>query len=237
MWNLIIFLVVVDVLTVESSDKPIVEALLYDTVRLPCSLPFIQRPEGLSVVWVKEDKDGNTLIVLKIIDGKENLADQNINYTNRTELSGEFSQGNADLIIRGVTFSDEGTYTCRVVNGRGHGDKEVELTIGGLNADDVRATSVHIDGKDRLKSFCTGVFVDPMVKWHDIDGNDLSEYGAHTITDLGDGRKMVESVLDLDVETNKQYFCHVQEGRLKRTARAVISDGKPVTVSECKIPG
>lgn len=67
------------------------------------------------------------------------------------------------------------------------------------------------------------MFRNPWVRWYDVQGKDLSDNGRPNITDLGNGRKMVESVLQLDVETNKQYICQVKEGRLKRRARAVIS--------------
>ncbi|KAM5126927.1 butyrophilin-like protein 10 [Mantella aurantiaca] len=216
--------------------KSKVGASLYGTVTLRCSFPFIKGSEGLIVVWEKKDKDGRGMIAHKFSDGDDNLRNQDLNYVERTELSNEFSQGTVDLTLHGVTFNDEGTYFCRAVNIGGHGDKEVELTINDLNAADSMVTVVHIDGKKRLKCFDSGVFRNPWVKWYDAKGKALSEQWTRNITDIGGGKKMVESMLDMDVETNKQYFCLVQEGRLKRKARAVISDGKPVTVTKIKLP-
>ncbi|XP_040195163.1 butyrophilin-like protein 3 isoform X1 [Rana temporaria] len=211
-------------LPVSCLDETEVVASLYGTVTLRCWFPFIQGREGLSVVWEKNDKDGRRSIAHKFIDGQDNLRDQDINYTGRTELSGDFSYGTVDLTLREVTFNDEGTYYCRAANRRGHWDKKVDLTIGNLNAEESTVTVIHIDGKKRLKCIAIGVFRNPWVKWYDEKGFHLSEHGTRNITDIRNGRKMVESVLNLDVETNKSYFCLLREGRLKRTARAVLSD-------------
>ncbi|XP_077335494.1 V-set domain containing T-cell activation inhibitor 1-like [Lithobates pipiens] len=226
----------VQIFLLSSTDKTAVVASLYATVTLRCTFPFIRGREGLSVVWEKNERDGRRLIAHKFIDGRDNLKDQDLSYTGRTELSEDFSYGTADLTLREVTFNDEGTYYCRAANGKGHGDKKVDLTIGNLNAAESTVTVIHIDGKRRLKCIDIGVFRNPWVRWYNEHGADLSEHGTRTITDIGNGRKMVESVLNLDVETGKPYFCLVQEGRLKRTARAVISDGKTISVPETKLP-
>ncbi|XP_018429036.1 PREDICTED: butyrophilin-like protein 8 [Nanorana parkeri] len=168
--------------------------------------------------------------------GQDQLEDQDIKYKERTQLSKDFSEGTVELTLRGVTFSDEGPYYCRAVNDRGHGDQKVQLTINELNAEEPMVTVAHIDGKKRLKCIETGAFRVPEVRWYDREGKDLSAHVTHNITVLGDGRMRVESVLDLDVETNAHYFCQVKEGRLKRTARAVISDGEPVTVTDTNLP-
>ncbi|XP_073473639.1 CD276 antigen-like [Aquarana catesbeiana] len=209
---------------------------LYANVTLRCSFPFIRGQEGLSVVWEKNDKDGRRMIAHMFTEGRDNLKEQDMSYTGRTKLSEDFSHGTVDLILREVTFNDEGTYYCRAANGKGHGDKKVDLTIGNLNAAESTCTSIHIDGKKRLKCINIGVFRNPWVRWYDEQLTDLSEHGTRKITDISNGRKMVESVLNLDVEANKPYFCLVKEGRLKRTARAVLSDGKTVSVPETKLP-
>ncbi|XP_073473644.1 V-set domain-containing T-cell activation inhibitor 1-like [Aquarana catesbeiana] len=228
-------IICIDFLPVTSLDETKVVTSLYGTVTLPCWFPFIHGTKDLTVVWEKNDKDGR-FIAHKFIDGQDILKDQDLNYTGRTELSGDFSQGMVDLTLREVTFNDEGTYYCRAANKKGSGDKKVELTIDNLNAAESTVTIIHIDGKKRLKCIDIGVFRNPWVKWYDEQLTDLSEHGTRNITDISNGQKRVESVLNLDVETSKPYFCLVKEGRLKRTSRAVISDGKPVTVTEMKLP-
>ncbi|XP_073473646.1 V-set domain containing T-cell activation inhibitor 1-like isoform X2 [Aquarana catesbeiana] len=223
-------------LHMEYFDKTEVVASLYDTVTLRCWFPFISESKGLSVVWEKIDQNGKLLIAHVFRNDQDNHTEQDQRYTGRTELSKDFSQGTVDLTMREVSFHDEGTYYCRAANRRGHGDKMVELTIDKLNAEEPKVTAIHIDGKKHLKCIDNGVFRNPWVRWYNEQGTDLSEYGTRKITDINNGRKMVESVLNLDVEKNKPYFCLVKEGRLKRTARAVLSDGETVIVTEIKLP-
>lgn len=218
------------------TDQAEVVASLYANVTLRCSFPFIRGQEGLTVVWEKNYQDGRRLIAHKFTEGRDNLKEQDISYTERTKLSEDFSHGRVDLTLQEVTFNDEGTYYCRAANRKGHGDKKVDLTIDNLDAEESTCTSIHIDGKKCLKCIDIGVFRNPWVRWYDEQGTDLSEHGTRKITDIGNGRKMVASVLNLDVEANKPYFCLVKEGRLKRTARAVISDGKTVSIPETKLP-
>ncbi|XP_040190144.1 myelin-oligodendrocyte glycoprotein-like [Rana temporaria] len=232
----VVLIMCIDSQRVGHLDKTGVVASLHDNVTLPCWFSFIQGSEGLKVVWEKNDKDGRGSIAHMFMNNQDNLTEQDIRYTERTELSGDFAQGTVNLTLREVTFNDEGTYFCRAANRKDHGDKKVELTINKLNAEESTVTIIHIDGKKRLKCIDIGVFRDPWIKWYDEESTDLSDYGTRNITDIGNGRKMVTSVLNLDVERNKPYFCVVKEGRLKRTARAVLSDGKPVIVTEIKLP-
>ncbi|MEE6518712.1 hypothetical protein FKM82_029871 [Ascaphus truei] len=101
-----------------------------------------------------------------------------------------------------------------------------------LSAGDIGVTAVSINGKRRLKCIITGVFRDPQVMWYNREMEDLSSFASLNVTDLGDGTQQVESVLDYDVEMNKHYFCRIQEGRLRRSVRAVMADQTPVTLTD-----
>ncbi|XP_068127103.1 V-set domain containing T-cell activation inhibitor 1-like [Hyperolius riggenbachi] len=221
---------------VVASDEVRVTATLYSTLRLPCSFLFIIGEEGLSAAWELVDKDGRRLLVHKFTKGQDDFTNQDLQFTERTELSKQFSEGNLDLTLREVTYNDEGRYFCRATNNKGHGDKEVELSINELNANDAMVTVTHVEGKKHLKCIETGMFRNPWVRWFDDQGKDLSELGTRKITEVKDGKKKVESVLDYDVEINKHYFCQIREGRLRRTARAVISAGDPVSVPVVRLP-
>ncbi|XP_063804803.1 V-set domain containing T-cell activation inhibitor 1-like [Pseudophryne corroboree] len=195
----------------------------YDTVTLPCSFPFVY--DGVSVLWERIGEDGRKLLVHKFTEDQDHLVEQDPQYRGRTQLSKEFSKRRLDLTLRDVTFSDEGTYYCRAASEKGHGDLMVTLTIDRLNADDPKVSLLHIDGIRLLKCVTTGVFRDPKVKWTNRNNEDLSSYATNNITALASGKQTVESILRYDVETNVHYFCQITEGRLKRSARAVISDG------------
>ncbi|XP_075053591.1 V-set domain containing T-cell activation inhibitor 1-like [Mixophyes fleayi] len=204
---------------------------LYGTVQLPCSFPFVQ--DGVSVLWEKIEDDGRKLVVHKYIEGRDSVEEQDSQYRGRTELSKEFSMRRLDLKLSDVTFSDEGTYYCRAAHEKGHGDTMVKLSIDRLDAGDPTVTLLHIDGKRRMKCIGIGVYRDPLVKWTNRKNEDLSSYGTSSITTLSDGRQVVESVLNYDADIDEHYLCHITEGKVRRSARAVISDGeKTVTYDE-----
>ncbi|XP_068122405.1 V-set domain containing T-cell activation inhibitor 1-like [Hyperolius riggenbachi] len=209
-----------------------VSTSLYDSVQLPCSFPFVRGPEGLTVVWVKVEGNGSSVVVHKSVDGKADLREQDPQFTNRTELSKEITGGNLNLTLSEVSFRDEGTYICKAAHKTADGDLAVQLSISGLNANSPSIIFTSISGKRRLKFFISGVFQNPEVTWYNLPNTaDLTREATQNITSLGDGRKMVESVLNVETTMNKEYFCYINEGRLSRRARAVISDGtKPVII-------
>ncbi|XP_044143426.1 butyrophilin subfamily 1 member A1-like [Bufo gargarizans] len=199
---------------------------------LPCRFSFAEALTGLSVIWNKTKND-RKLILYKIMNSEEKPEEQDPQYRGRVELSTEFPQGNLHLILRNVTYEDEGTYYCRAANTKGHGDRKVTLSIDTLNADEPTVTLVTIGEKRRMKCRSSGVYHVPQVQWITAQGEDLSSYGRLRITEQSNGWRLVESVLDYDVERNKQVLCHIQEGRLRRSTRAVISDGThPVSVDK-----
>lgn len=209
---------------IQSVGAP-VSTYLYGSVQLPCSFPFVQGPEGLTVVWEKVGSDGRKLLVYKFMGGKDLLGDQDPQFKGRAELSRNFSLGNLNLTLREVTFQDEGTYVCKAAHEKDDGDLTVTLDISGLNVTDPAVIFTYINGDQYLRCLSSGVFRNLKVSWHDLQKVDLSHNATRNVTDLGDGRQMVESVLTIEMTPNVAYFCQIQEGRLSRTVRAVVSDG------------
>ncbi|XP_073407126.1 butyrophilin subfamily 1 member A1-like [Dendrobates tinctorius] len=207
-----------------------VSTYLYGTVTLPCHASFVDGVAGLTMIWMKKENREN-LILYKLLSGKENLEEQDPRYGGRVELSTAVSQGNLDLTLRNVSYEDEGSYFCRAANAKGHGDKMVTLSVGDLDAKSPTITLV--TEKRQLKCLSTGVYYAPQIQWITAFGVDLSIHGSFNVTDQGDGRKKVESVLEHDIKAEEQVLCHIHEGRLKRSTRGVISDGMhSVTVQE-----
>lgn len=210
-------LCLVIVLSTDVLSMPGKSVNLYGTVRLSCEFKFVKDATDLTVIWEKEK-----LIVYKL---REKVREQDPRYRGRVELSEEFRNGNLDLTLRNVTYEDEGTYYCRAANKKGHGDKMVTLSIDDLDADLPTATLVTIDDMQRWKCRGSGVYHNPHVQWITKGGKDLSSYGRLNVTDQSNGQRLVESVLDYDVGEDAQVLCHINEGRLRRSARAVKSDG------------
>ncbi|XP_066454638.1 butyrophilin subfamily 1 member A1-like [Eleutherodactylus coqui] len=204
---------------------------LYSTVTLPCTFSFVEALSDLTMIWVKV-KNEREVIIYKLLYGEESPEEQDHRYKGRVKLSKEFSQGHLHLTMKNVMYEDEGTYYCRAANRKGHGDKKMTLSIDKLNAVEPKVTLVTVGGKRCMKCLGSGVYGDPEVQWITAQGEDLSSYGKPNITEQADGCKLVESTLHYDVKKNVQVLCHIKEGRLKRSARAVISDGTSSVIVE-----
>ncbi|XP_053561101.1 butyrophilin-like protein 1 [Bombina bombina] len=218
----------------EADGTSVVEVTtyLYGTTVLPCDFPFITGPQSLYVTWVKKEalnEKGPIAYVFQ--DGEHKSELQDPVYRGRTEMIWDLYRGQLNLMLSNVTFSDEGTYYCQAANLRDRGDIAVRLSVGGLSTSDPRVTAVTVGDKRRLKCFTTGSFRDPQIEWKELqngDIRDLSSYGHLNVTHLSDGQQLLESVLDYNVQTNVHYWCHIKEGKLKRSTRAVISDGHDI---------
>ncbi|KAM4609572.1 butyrophilin-like protein 10 [Discoglossus pictus] len=215
-----------------------VTTYLYGSAELPCIFPFVSGSESLYVSWEKRDNlkidKRNIPVVHMFQEGEDHNEHQDPAYKGRTELSKDISRGKLDLVLKNITYSDEGIYYCRAANLRGRGDIPVKLTINRLRTSD--PSVIIINEKKRLKCFTIGIFREPQIEWMAwINGEmrDLSIHGHLSVTNLSNGTMWVESVLNYEAKTNVHYFCHIKEGRLKRRARAVISDGQsPVVITD-----
>ncbi|XP_053313887.1 butyrophilin subfamily 3 member A2-like [Spea bombifrons] len=212
-------------LTSMLSEASVQNASFYESVVLPCEFPFVSGRDDLQVSWFfVKDVNEEPLVVHSLINGQDRSEAQSSQFRGRTSIPG-LSNGKLDLTLERVDFSDEGVYTCSAATTKGHGDIETRLRINRLEADDPAVVLRYVDGQRQLKCTATGWFKDPRVQWRNRDHEDLSEYARTSVSDLPDGRQTVESVLESNVEENVHYFCQIKEGRLKRSVRAVISDG------------
>lgn len=99
-----------------------VDAVVGDSVILMCSA---SRSEN-GVFWQHE----NTKSVYDIIDGKENLHDQDAAYKGRVNsFPSEFSKGNYSITLRDVKLTDAGSYSCSIPNTK---PVYVELRVEGV---------------------------------------------------------------------------------------------------------
>ncbi|CAH2218663.1 butyrophilin 9 [Pelobates cultripes] len=202
---------------------------LYGSVTLPCTFNFVSGLEDLFVSCTHSSSSNrkNDKLVHCYKNGQDNLKDQDIQFRGRTEMSPDLARGTLKLTLNDVGFADEGFYTCAAANKKGRGEMVFRISIDRLHADDPLVVSRVSNGKTQLQCSSSGLFKEPRVEWQDGNGEDLTKNAKlPTVTKLSDGNLLVESVLDIDVQTNVHYFCRVMEGRLNRSTRAVLSDGK-----------
>ncbi|XP_030059887.1 butyrophilin subfamily 1 member A1 [Microcaecilia unicolor] len=224
------FIFLLSVLGVGGSQE--VKARLYTKVVLPCEFPFVQGPENLFISWEKEDK-GRDIAVHSFHDNIDHPEEQAAQYRGRTSLTKELSRGVISLELTEVTSSDAGIYMCKAANLNNRGSKLILLTIDELEADDPKVTVEQRNGMKVLKCVSSGRYKNPQVEWHDRKMNDLTSHAETNVSEAqSDGTRTVESVLNLPITTNEHYFCHIHEEHLKRSVRAVPSDGQLVELND-----
>uniref|UniRef100_A0A8C5LS39 Ig-like domain-containing protein n=1 Tax=Leptobrachium leishanense TaxID=445787 RepID=A0A8C5LS39_9ANUR len=216
------FLVFSCSVTRQDNNSIQVSTFLHGTATLRCSFGFINGPEGLFVSWVKKQPDK---VVHSYHDGADDLTDQDVQFQHRTKMSISFYKGNVDLTLNNVGFEDEGIYSCGASNKMGHGEVYFRIYIDRLHGED--PVVLVVDGKKQLKCSSVGFYEDAEIIWQNKELEDLSRPETPTSRTLQpDGRLLLESTLDIDVKPNVHYFCRVKEGRLRRSTRAVLSDGE-----------
>ncbi|XP_030044569.1 butyrophilin-like protein 9 [Microcaecilia unicolor] len=208
------------------------KARLYTSVVLPCEFPFVQGSENLFISWEKED-NRDIIAVHSFHDSTDHPEEQTAQYRGRTRLSKELSRGVISLELTEVTSSDAGIYMCKAANLNNRGSKEIHLTIDELEADDPKVTVEQRNGEKVLKCVSSGRYKKPRVEWHDRKLNDLTSHAETNVSEAqSDGTRTVESVLNLPFTTNEHYFCHIHEEHLKRSVRAIPSDGKTIELND-----
>lgn len=79
-----------------------------ESVLLPCNMNV---SKDHAIVWKREDL--SSPIVHAVVEGKDDLINQNKRYSNRTSMSADALQTrDLSLTLRKPTFTDSGNYTC-----------------------------------------------------------------------------------------------------------------------------
>ncbi|XP_026017155.1 uncharacterized protein LOC113018313 [Astatotilapia calliptera] len=79
-----------------------------ESVLLPCNMVV---PKDHAIVWKREDLSSQ--IVHAIVEGKDDITNQNKRYSSRTSMSADTLQTrDLSLTLRKPTFTDTGTYAC-----------------------------------------------------------------------------------------------------------------------------
>nr|XP_043904765.1 CD276 antigen-like isoform X2 [Solea senegalensis] len=131
-----------------SNTMPICE--LGKAQLLSCYLTT-QSISQVSVSWEKKGVEG---LIYQYRSGAANLGDQNSEFQGRTELFPDaLVTGNASLLLRNVTSTDEGEYTCSISSYMGEGKVNIYLkTAVSYDVLSTNKTAIRFLGEDQLLS-------------------------------------------------------------------------------------
>ncbi|XP_056428740.1 CD276 antigen [Hyla sarda] len=208
-------------------DVPIT-GMLDEDVILPCSF---SPPDGfslhdLSLFW----EITKLQQVHAFTQGQEQLEKQDPKFINRTQLFlGQLLQGNMSLLLRNVSLSDEGTYTC-FVNVGNSSSAAVSLQVAAFYT----KPTLHLEPSQSIEGLKPGDQVtvtchtyrgypQAEILWQDGSGKNLTENVTTSQVANEEGLFHVQSSIRVTLETNDTYTCLVYNPLLQAMTHASLS--------------
>ncbi|XP_069093389.1 butyrophilin subfamily 1 member A1-like [Pleurodeles waltl] len=151
-------------------NKPLI-ILPGEDALLPCHLSPAISAEDMTVNWYK-GHFYNTVHVHRL--GQDWSAEQMEGYKGRTSLNKDGVQvGNVSLIIRNVTSSDSGNYSCMLDAGSFYEETMVELKVAALGSRPQVYLEESHSGAVKIVCTSSGWYPEPEVLWKDDRGSSI----------------------------------------------------------------
>ncbi|XP_028446220.1 V-set domain-containing T-cell activation inhibitor 1 [Perca flavescens] len=183
---------------------------------LSCFLSTKSQTAGLTDVSVTWDMKGLTGTVYRYQNGAPDLANQNSQFKGRTQLFlNALTTGNASLLLRGVTPSDEGEYTCSMSSSGGGGNINIYLRTAAFSAPTFQFTN------GTLAAQATRWFPKPSVTWSNDGG--LVLRGSTSFTSNSAGIFSVVSTLQ-SINVSDTYTCTIENDLVIAISKATVTD-------------
>ncbi|KAF1382911.1 hypothetical protein PFLUV_G00148740 [Perca fluviatilis] len=183
---------------------------------LSCFLNTKSQTSGLTDVSVTWEMKGLTGTVYSYQNGAPDLANQNSQFKGRTQLFLDaLTTGNASLLLRGVTLSDKGEYTCSMSSSGGGGNVNIYLRTAAFSAPTFKFTN------GTLAAEATRWFPKPNVTWSNNGWVVLR--GSTSFTSNSAGIFSVVSTLQ-SINVSDTYTCTIGNDLVIGISKATVTD-------------
>ncbi|XP_070832731.1 V-set domain-containing T-cell activation inhibitor 1 [Chaetodon trifascialis] len=182
---------------------------------LSCYLHTTSEQTSTGQVSVTWEKTGLTGLVYQYENGAPNLRDQNPQFKGRTQLFPDvLVTGNASLLLRDVSSSDAGDYTCSISSSDGGGKINIQLRTAAFSAPTFKLSN------GTLAAEASRWFPKPNVTWSNYDGNILQ--ASTSFTPSSAGIFSVVSTLQ-SVNASDTYNCRIENNLVAAISKATIT--------------
>ncbi|XP_039597461.1 butyrophilin subfamily 3 member A2-like [Polypterus senegalus] len=185
---------------------------------LPCALSANISAEGMEIRWLKKEKQNSVII---FISQENNENELNKIYQGRTELLREgVRKGNVSLLLKSVTISDQGNYTCSVITSEWFSDASLTLNVIATGSTPLISLDGHQGAGIGLSCISFGWLPFPQVEWLDGTYKDISVRSNTEFLMDQDGLYSVNSHLEVSPEDSDGIICRV--GGVQRQSETYI---------------
>ncbi|XP_029311290.1 butyrophilin-like protein 2 [Cottoperca gobio] len=197
--------------------QPIVAAVGSDII-LPCHLKPAMDVTAETLEWTRFDLNLRFVLVWR------DAQTEHPSYKGRTSLfTDELKRGNISLKLSKVQLSDQGTYTCNILDKQ----SSVELVVGAVSSPVISLAGTDRDrGGVMLDCESAGWYPEPEVLWLDAEGKLLSAGPPETVRGPDD-LYTVSSRVTVEKRHSNSFTCRVQQKNtnLSRDAHIHVPEG------------
>ncbi|XP_042257871.1 butyrophilin subfamily 1 member A1-like [Thunnus maccoyii] len=196
------------------SSEPVV-GFVDDDVILPCRLQPAESVAEKTVEWTRSDLDPEFIHIFR--EGQELYDQQNSNFRQRTSLFlHKLRNGNMSLKLSRLKPSDEGNYTCKLLNRERAGEElliQVSVVVGAVSEPMISA--VFVEGtKGELKCEAKKWYPKPEMEWRDGMARIISRDSNST---EHDGYYSVYSTITVEMTPKGIYTCTVRQQNIHQS--------------------
>ncbi|XP_025047821.1 butyrophilin subfamily 1 member A1-like [Alligator sinensis] len=204
--------------TVVGPDQP-VTAIVGEEIVLPCRLSPNMSAENMEVRWFRSEF---TYYVHLYRDGTDQFEGQMPEYRTRTAFWKDgLTHGNVSLRILNIRPSDEGQYTCFVIDGITNEEAVIGLKVAAVGSNPIISVEDYQPGGIRVTCRSAEWYPEPQVLWRNAQGHHIPSL-SEIKSPKANGLFETEISVVINRHPNQNLSCWVRNSLLDREKESAI---------------
>ncbi|XP_006035924.1 butyrophilin subfamily 1 member A1-like isoform X2 [Alligator sinensis] len=204
--------------TVVGPDQP-VTAIVGEEIVLPCRLSPNMSAENMEVRWFRSEF---TYYVHLYRDGTDQFGGQMPEYRTRTAFWKDgLTHGNVSLRILNIRPSDEGQYTCFVIDGITNEEAVIGLKVAAVGSNPIISVEDYQPGGIHVMCRSAEWYPEPQVLWRNAQGHHIPSL-SEIKSPKANGLFQTEISVVISGHSNQNLSCWVRNSLLDREKESAI---------------